>query len=331
MPAAYSSREFPALLASELEPLRIYFEDDQVTEIMANADGSVWIESAGTIHKSDKKLSEASRNIILKRTAGLQDKDCVRGELSSIINTVIDGMRISGGLMPLSRDGSFFSIRKHLPSHLRPSLETLVEWRMLTASQAEIIVDLVITQKLNCLVVGSTSSGKTTVANAILGKLPSHERVFCIEDAPELHIVVPNKNCLTTDGDKGLTARELVKLAMRQRPDRLILGETRGDESFDLVRAMNSGHDGTVSTIHASSAAMGLEALEMLYQMSLPTGASISTEIAQKYIASGVKALIFAARRYHTLPDGGQKSIRRVEEICLVKGVLNENYVLEYL
>ena len=142
---------------------------------------------------------------------------------------------------------------------------------------------------------------------------------------------MPNKNCLTTDGDKGLTARELVKLAMRQRPDRLILGETRGDESFDLVRAMNSGHDGTVSTIHASSAAMGLEALEMLYQMSLPTGASISTEIAQKYIASGVKALIFAARRYHTLPDGGQKSIRRVEEICLVKGVLNENYVLEYL
>jgi pilus assembly protein CpaF len=231
----------------------------------------------------------------------------------------------------LSPQGSFFTIRKHLPPELRPTLETLVEWGMCTTQQADTMVELVIKKHRNCMVVGSTSSGKTTIANAILSKLPPHERVFCIEDSPELNITVENKNCLKTNPQNGLTARELVKLAMRQRPDRLILGETRGDESFDLVRAMNSGHDGTVSTIHASSAYMGLEALEMLYQMSLPIGASIPTEVAQKYIASAVQVLVFAARRYELLADGSQKSVRRIEEICFVKGVENGKYVLEKL
>lgn len=326
-----ASTELPSLLRTELAPLRVFFSDDHVTEIMVNPDGIAWVEKAGSIFKSDVRLSEASRNIILKRIADLSSQDCVAGEVSSVVNAVIEGMRLSGGLMPLSREGSFFTIRKHLPPHLRPGLETLVQWGMMSQSQADRIKKLVIDDKLNCMVVGSTSSGKTTVANAILGQLPEHERVFCIEDTPELHIVVPNRNCLTTNAQRGLSARALVQLAMRQRPDRLILGETRGDESFDLVRAMNSGHDGTVSTIHASSAAMGLEALEMLYQMSLPAGASVPTAVAQKYIASGVKVLIFAARRYEAKPDGGFKAVRRVEEICLVKGVKNEEYILEYL
>lgn len=325
----HEAPRLPSLLADALKPLQDYFDDEHVTEIMVNPDGVAWVEREGKTFKTDITLKEVERDVILKQTAHVDGQDCVSDTPSAVVNSIIQGMRISGGLKPFSPQGTFFSIRKHLPPHLRPSMEQLTSWGMCTQFQAQLMERLVVRDKLNGFVVGGTSSGKTTVANALLSKIEPFERLIVIEDSQELHVRVENTVRIKTNNQKGLTACEAVKIALRQKPDRLVLGETRGDETYDLIRAMNSGHDGTLSTIHASSARLGLQALEMLFQMSLPESASISGALAKEYIANAVQFLIFAARRYEKLADGTYKAVRKIEQIVLVKGVKNGDYVLE--
>jgi pilus assembly protein CpaF len=187
---------------------------------------------------------------------------------------------------------------------------------------------LIVQQRLNCIVAGATGSGKTTLLNALLSRIPHHERLVTIEDSREIQLSVPNVVNLLSNPNSDIHARDLVQLAMRLRPDRLILGETRGQETYDLIRAFNSGHPGSVSTIHADSAEQALDALEMLYQMSLPPNASMPPELVKKYIAKSVHVVVFAGRRI--VPKGNvQTVVRRIEQICLVKGVTNGEYVFE--
>ncbi|OIQ65338.1 type IV secretion system protein VirB11 [mine drainage metagenome] len=181
---------------------------------------------------------------------------------------------------------------------------------------------MIVDQRLNLVIAGGTSSGKTTVANALLSLITGNERLITIEDARELHIGVDNAVNLVTSpmAIPPVTARDLVKLCMRMRPDRIILGETRGEETYDLIRAMNSGHDGTITTIHASSAEGALDALEMLFQMSLPASASMPSDVVRQLIARAVHAVVYAHREI--VDAGGARKYRRyVRDIVLVKGV----------
>ena len=201
---------------------------------------------------------------------------------------------------------------------------------MLGRKEANLLSRLIIEEKKNRVFAGPTSGGKTTLANAVLMALPKNERIGLIEDAREIALRVDNKECMLASPQTGLTAKVLIQHAMRSRFDRLILSETRGDDTFDLLRALSSGHNGSVTTLHASSARGALSTLEMLFQMSLPAGVQMSPAAAQGYITSCINLIVFCERRY-SIVDGVAKSVRRVAEIVLVHGVKNGEYSLEFL
>lgn len=317
------------LLSSNLSPLAPWLNDSTVTEIMVNPGGHVYVESNGHKTYEGKLLSPTAIALALKALARTVNREAKANTESSIVDATLDDLRIAGALAPVSPDGAFITIRKHQDKNQRPTLDQLVDdWKSLTRLQAEKLIELVIHQKKNCIIAGATGSGKTTVTNALLSKIPHHERIFTIEDASELHVDVPNRVSLVTNPTDNLTARMMVKLAMRSYPDRLVLGETRGDETYDLIRAFNSGHDGSISTVHASSSEAALEALEMLYQMSLPSGASIPTEMVRRYIARSVNVVVYAERTT-TVVNGKPLTSRSIKNIHLVKGVKDGQYVLE--
>lgn len=328
-----SHEHIASTILKNLSHLQPFFDDPKVTEISVNPGGRVFVETAGLIVPTDLIIDDDSIHVALTAIATSKNKDIDENKISSIVNGTFQGMRFAGAIRPVSPDGSFFTIRKHLPPHLRPNLEQLIEWGSISQSDSNFILDQFIKKSpaSNLVIVGATGSGKTTYANAFLKMIPTHQRVITIEEVEELECQVPNLVRLIVNEQTGVTARELVKASLRLRPDRVIIGESRGDETFDVIRLFNTGHPGSLTTIHASSAELGLDAIEMMYQMSLPANAVIPTEVVRKYIAGAVNLIVYVDRSYEALPDGTQKSIRTVKEIVSVKGVKNGNYELEYI
>lgn len=318
------------ILNQQLQPLRPWLEDANVNEIMVNPGGHVFVESKGEIHYHGQLLSEDSIEMALTAVAKVVSQDAIANTATGIVNASIDDMRIAGAKKPACPDGSFFTIRKHQDKSERPSLEELIEEKKaLTREQADLLVELIVHKRQNCIIAGGTGSGKTTLTNALLAKIPQHERVISVEDSRELQIPIPNTLALVANPqEKGMKARDYVKLAMRLRPDRLVLGETRGDETYDLIRAFNSGHPGSISTVHADSAQQALSALEMLFQMSLPPGAQLSAELVRQYIAKSVNLIVFADRRIEVV-EGKPLVVRKISEILLIKGANDGQYVFE--
>jgi pilus assembly protein CpaF len=317
------------VLAENLTALRQWLEGKHVTEISVNSGGKVFVEEAGVITGYGALLSDLQIDMALTAVAKLLNKDSRANTLGAIVNASVGDLRIAGAKAPISPDGSFLTIRKHKDKDERPTLDDLIHrFHALTVDQADKLIDLVINQRRNCIVAGGTGSGKTTLLNALLSRIPPHERIVTIEDAPEIELKVPNLVRLVTNETANITARDLVKLAMRLRPDRLILGETRGDETYDVIRAFNSGHPGSVSTVHADSAYQALSALEMLFQMSLPPNASMPPHLVRQFVADSVNVVVYAGKRTALL-DGKETVVRRIEQICLVKGVKDGNFVLE--
>jgi pilus assembly protein CpaF len=320
--------EIQAVLADQLRPVKPYMERKDVTELMINPGGHVYVEAGGIITYEGQLLSSTAIDMALTAVAKFVGQDALAGSKSALVGASIEDMRIAGAKAPTCPDGSFLTIRKHQDKADRPTLDRLIQMGALTEAQAEKLVDLVVHQRLNCIVAGATGSGKTTLLNALLSRIPHNERIVTIEDSREMQLSVPNVINLLSNPSNDIHARDLVQLAMRLRPDRLILGETRGHETYDLIRAFNSGHPGSVSTIHADSAEQALDALEMLYQMSLPANASMPPELVRRYIAKSVHVVVFAGRR--NVPNGTVTHVvRRIEQICLVKGVENGEYVFE--
>jgi pilus assembly protein CpaF len=307
-------------LQDALTPLQAYFEDPKVTEIMVNPGGRVFVEAAGEMLSVPERLDDDDIAFAIKLVGKLVEQDPKKNTASSLISASIGDMRFAGTLSPASHGGASMSIRKHQPPETRPNLEELVAREMLSEALANELVRLFIEERRNFIVGGPTGSGKTTLVNALLKKIPSHERVVTIEDASELHPAIDNLTPFLTNKEAGVTAQLLVQQTLRYRPDRVILGETRGSETFDLLRAFNSGHDGSLSTIHASSAAHALSALEMLFQMSLPENSNFSGEAGQKFIAGGVHVVVHVTRHTKEV-EGRVRSIRKVNEVVLVKGV----------
>lgn len=319
------------LITMHLRPLERFVEDNDVTEIMVNSGGHVFVEAKGVItHYPDSRMHDNDIQQILNAVATSSNIDLHTDTASGIINASLHDFRIAGAVSGISPDGAFFTIRKHQNKEKRPTLDQLIEWGAISREHADMLVKLIVTDHKNCLFAGGTGSGKTTITNAVLSGLPNSERVVVIEDVSELQIKVPNTVRMLTNPDpaRNRTARDLVKLAMRLRPDRLILGETRGDDTFDLIRAFNSGHPGSISTVHANSDEETLDAIEMLFQQSIPKGATISTDSIRKSIARAINCVVFCGRR-NIERNGVVYVVRKIENILIVKGVSNGKYEYE--
>jgi len=302
-----------------LQPL---LDDGDISEIMINGIDNVFIETGGSMKKiypenlTEDKLYEIIQNIVSKANKTINEKN-------PIIDVCLpDGSRANIVLKPLAVNGPVITIRKFPKEPI--TMDTLIKNGTVTAKLAELLKSMV-KEKNNILVSGGTSSGKTTLLNVLSECIHENERIVTIEDSAELQITkiknlvsleVRNKNY---DGDNEINIRNLVKTAMRMRPDRIIVGEVRDAAALDMIQALNSGHNGSMSTIHANSAADSLLRLET---MAL-TSEVVPLEAIRRQIASAINMVIHLER------DCDYK--RRVKNIIQLCGYVNGNIVTKEL
>lgn len=251
-----------AMLENQLRAIMPFLEDDATQEVMINGADNVWVERAGEmVFMPDIKISEIEIRGAIDTVARLSNKEVKDGQESSVVDARMEGFRIAAAVNGVSTMGSTICIRKH--SRVVWTLDDYVRQNYMTEETKEYLIKQVINKK-NILVSGGTSSGKTTFLNALVSYIPQDERIITIEDTRELMVKVPNWVPLEANEQANIPIRRLVKLALRYRPDRIIVGEVRGPEAFDFMRALNTGHDGGFGTLHANSALSALSTLETL-------------------------------------------------------------------
>lgn len=292
----------------KLDVLQELIEDETITEIMVNGSRNIFYEQEGRIQKWEKQfVSEEKLSDTIQQIVGLNNR--MVNESSPIVDTRLkDGSRVNIVLSPVSIDGSTISIRKFPSEPL--SMKRLIDLGALTQELADYL-GVLVSAGYNLMVSGGTGSGKTTFLNALSEYIPSDERLITIEDSAELQIKnIPNLVRLETRN--GITIRDLIRTALRMRPDRVIVGECRGAEALDMLQAMNTGHDGSISTGHANSGRDMLSRLEtmVLMGMELPVGA------IRGQIASGIDLLIHLGR----LRDCSRKVLEVMELDGMQKG-----------
>ncbi|MDT8718567.1 CpaF family protein [Clostridium sp. 19966] len=306
----------------KLDVLQPLIDDKTVTEIMINGPENIFIEKNGAIQKVDmvfenrKKLEDIIYKIV-------SDVNRVVNESSPIVDARLkDGSRVNVVLPPIALNGPIVTIRKFPENPI--TIEDLVSWGALTEETAEFL-RLLVEAKYNIFISGGTGSGKTTMLNALSNFIPHDERVITIEDSAELQIktienlVSLETRNVNTEGKGEITIRDLIKSSLRMRPDRIVVGEVRGAEALDMLQAMNTGHDGSLSTGHANSTADMLSRLETM----VLTGALLPLEAIKQQIASALDIIVHLSR----LRD---KS-RKVVEITEVSGFQNGEIILNPL
>ncbi|MBE5930683.1 MAG: CpaF family protein [Lachnospiraceae bacterium] len=302
-----------------LDILEELLADDSVTEIMINGHEHIFYEKRGQLYLWEKQFSseERLRDVIQKMAA---EANRVVNEASPIADTrLLDGSRVNIVLPPASLDGPAVTIRKF--SKVPYTMDRLVELGAVTEDAREYL-EHAVQQKRNIFISGGTGSGKTTFLNALSAYIPETERVITIEDAAELQIrTIPNLVRLevrkaNTEGCSAVSVRDLIKTALRMRPSRIIVGEVRGAEALDMLQAMNTGHEGSLSTGHANSAEDMLSRLETMVLQ----GSDIPLYAIRKQIASAIDVFIQLYRR----GDGS----RGVLQICENDGLSDGEIVL---
>lgn len=301
--------------------------DDTITEVMINGPENVFIEQNGRLFKLDKQF-ESQRRLedIIQRIVGLAGREV--NQANPICDTRLpDGSRVNVVLPPIALCGPTLTIRKFSKTPM--TIEKLIKYGSITQDIADKL-QLLVKAKYNIFICGGTGSGKTTFLNALSNYIPKDERVITIEDSAELQITgVENLVSLETrnanaSGAGQITIRDLIKSSLRMRPERIVVGEVRGGEALDMLQAMNTGHDGSLSTGHANSTQDMLSRLET---MVLQGAAGLPLEAIRQQIASAVDIIIHLSR----LRDKSRKTM----EICEVVGyengeiVLNPLYVFE--
>lgn len=290
----------------KLDVLQELLEDDSVTEIMVNGPNHIFYEKDGQMKEhpyhfaSEEKLQDVVQQIVGKHNR-------VVNLTTPIVDTRLeDGSRVNIVLMPIAIDGSAISIRKFGREPI--DMQALISLGTIDEEVSEFLKQIVVA-RYNIFISGGTSSGKTTFLNALSAFIPSNERVITIEDSAELQLQqTPNLVRLETrtknqEGVKEITARELIHTALRMRPDRIIVGECRGEETLDMLQAMNTGHDGSLSTGHGNSISDMLGRLEMMILM----GTEIPLSAIRKQIVMGIDIMVHLER--------GKDQKRRVVEI----------------
>lgn len=289
-------------------------DDDSITEIMVNGAKNIFIERYGTIEKIDSEIeSEEKLNDIVQQIVG--DTNRRVNESTPIVDTRLkDGSRINVVLPPISLDGTILTIRKFAKEEIK--IEDLIRWQSISREASEFLRKLVETG-YNIFISGGTGSGKTTFLNVLSNFIPKDSRVITIEDSAELqiksikNIIRMEARAPNSDGENSITIRDLIKTSLRMRPDRIIVGEVRGEEALDMLQAMNTGHDGSMSTGHSNSPGDMLSRLETMVIM----GIEMPLKAVRAQIASGIDVIVHLGR----LRDRS----RRVLEIDEVQGIID--------
>lgn len=302
-------------------------KDDTITEVMINGPENVFIEQKGRLFKLDKQF-ESQRKLedVIQRIVGLAGREV--NQANPICDTRLpDGSRVNVVLPPIALCGPTVTIRKFSKTPM--TIEKLIEYGSITQEIADKL-QLLVKAKYNIFISGGTGSGKTTFLNALSNYIPKDERVITIEDSAELQIEgVENLVSLETrnanaSGAGQITIRDLIKSSLRMRPERIIVGEVRGGEALDMLQAMNTGHDGSLSTGHANSTEDMLSRLET---MVLQGATGLPLEAIRQQIASAVDIIIHLSR----LRDKSRKTMEITEVVGYENGkiVLNPLYVFE--
>lgn len=309
MAVSKEAREIPMTLRQRADLERIIFnslrkldilqelvDDKAVTEIMVNGPNEIFYEKAGRIYEFNGHFSsEEKLEDVIQQIVGHHNR--VVNQASPIVDTRLsDGSRVNIVLNPISIGGSAVSIRK-FPEHPM-SMEKLIDIESISPEAAGVLQ--ILTQaKYNIFISGGTGSGKTTFLNALSQYIPDDERIITIEDSAELQLVgaknivrLETRNS-NTDGVTPITIRDLIRTALRMRPDRIIVGECRGAEALDMLQAMNTGHDGSLSTGHANSPADAISRIEV---MTLMGAEEMPLKAIRQQVASGIDIIVQLGR-----------------------------------
>lgn len=280
-----------AALGHFLAPIGRYLQDPTVTEVMINGPEEVWIERAGVLERTPATFGGADRLHAAVVAVAQFSGRTVRAEEPRFDARLPEGHRVHVVLPPLARNGTSVTIRKHSRHHL--TLGQLVDAGTLTERAASFLGRAVAARR-NLLVSGGTGTGKTTLLNVLSGLIPPGERIVVIEDSAELqvqqeHVVSLEARSPDRKGRGAVTIRDLLHSSLRMRPDRILIGECRGAEALDLLQAMNTGHTGTLTTLHADSAPEALHRLEML---ALLGGVEIPLRFLRAQVAAAVHLVV---------------------------------------
>jgi pilus assembly protein CpaF len=295
-------------------PLEPLLKDPTVSDILVNTYKRIYVERRGKLEITDARFKDDTHlmRIIDKIVSSVGRRI---DESSPMVDARLpDGSRVNAIIPPLSLDGPSVSIRRFAVNPLE--LEDLIQFQTLTPDIAEILKGIV-KARLNVIISGGTGSGKTTLLNVLSRFIPEEERIVTVEDAAELqlkqdHLVRLETRPPNIEGKGEVVQRDLVRNSLRMRPDRIIVGEVRGKEAFDMLQAMNTGHDGSLTTIHANSARDALMRLETMVAMA---NLEIPSEFLRRYIASAINIVIQVSR----MVDGKRKLVS-LQEITGMEG-----------
>lgn len=329
-----SGRE-QGLLAEELAndmvgygPLEALLRDDGISDIMVNGPDHVFIEVAGRMYRADVRFRDSAQVATISQKIAATVGRRV-DESSPLCDCRLpDGSRVNIVFPPLALDGPCISIRKF--SKRRPDFHMMVRFGSIS-DPVRRVLEIAARCRLNVVISGGTGSGKTTMLNAMSRMIDGGERIVTIEDAAELQLQQPHVVRLETrhanlEGKGEITQRDLVRNALRMRPDRIILGEVRGPEAFDMLQAMNTGHDGSFCTVHANTTRDALIRIENMVQMGT---ANLPVRAIRVQIASAVDLVVQIER----MRDGGRR-VTQISEVVGMEGdviTLNEVFTFEYL
>lgn len=300
-------------------PIQPLLEDPDVSEVMVNGPKKVFIEKNGKLTKSAVTFDDDDHVLRIIDRIILPLGRRVDADTPTVDARLPDGSRVNAVIRPVSIDGPCITIRKFRKDKL--SVQQLIDYRSLTPHMAEFIRACVLAH-LNIVISGGTGSGKTTLLNVLSSFIPEEERIVTIEDAAELqlqqdHVLRLETKVPNIDGKGTVSIRDLVRNSLRMRPDRIIVGECRGGEALDMLQAMNTGHDGSLTTLHANTPRDALSRLETMVLMS---GMDLPLKVVRQQISSAVDLIIQQTR----LKDGS----RKVTAITEVVGMEGETVVM---
>ncbi|HSL54768.1 MAG TPA: CpaF family protein [Pyrinomonadaceae bacterium] len=303
-----------------LGPLEPLLKDPTISDILVNKHDTIYIERRGKIERTNVTFKDDEHLMrVIERIVSSVGRRI--DESSPMVDARLqDGSRVNAIIPPLAIDGPVVSIRRFGSDPLKMAM--LIENKALTKDIADML-QMVVHARLNVLISGGTGAGKTTLLNALSAFIPENERIVTIEDSAELQLQQPHTVRLETrppniEGRGEVTQRDLVRNALRMRPDRIVIGEVRGGEAIDMLQAMNTGHDGSLTTIHANTPRDALSRLETMIQM---TGMRLSDRAMRQQVASAINLVVQVAR----MSDG----TRRLTSISEITGMEGETITMQ--